>query len=1051
MKTLKLISDRLFSTSAAGLYMLLFALAIGAATFIENDFGTSSARKLVFNAWWMELLMALFGGAILVNIFRFRMVQQKKWAVLSFHAAILVILTGAAVTRYFGFEGMMHIREGGQADFFLSSETYLNFEAKVNDRTFRFVEPVYFATLGNNHFEGEYLLGGKEIAVEVTDFMPNPEETLMADPQGGAVLQIVIGGANGREEYYLQEGQRSNIRGTIFNFTPQEAPQAFNIRLQEGKPYFTAPTVFVQTQMATQQTDTLAPGMYHPLRLRSLYSSGNQSFVFAQFTDKARVDIQSSGVKMESSSMAGIKVRVSSGGQTSEEYVYGMPGVEGKQRVFTAGNVQLAIAYGARRIKLPFSLRLRDFILEKYPGTNSASSYASEVTLQDPRSGLVRDQRIYMNHILNYGGYRFFQSSFDQDELGTYLSVNHDWWGTWISYLGYAILTIGMALTFFHKKSRFRQLSENLKAMKQLNKVLIMCIFAAASAWPSAVRADSPAAIPSVSIEHAQRFGLLVMQDHRGRMKPMNTYAGEIVRKLSRKESLFGLNAEQIILSMVAAPNDWYQRPLIKMGKHEKTKALIPASGPLASYADFFDKEGKYILGDHVRLAYNTPEKDRGVFEKEMIKLDEKINICNMVFSGTFFKAFPVPGHSENLWEGPQQNHQHEQNEAATPAQQFFEVYRSALQNGMTSGDWSKADLLVDELSRYQIKNGRAVMPSNVKIKAEIWLNQLNIFSRLGKIYGLLGLAFLGLLFWGVFKPGFQSVWPGKILTGIFFTAFAFHLLGLGLRWYVSGRAPWSNGYESMIYIGFTTTLAGIIFGRKSVGSLAATNILAATILMVAGLSWLDPEITPLVPVLKSYWLTIHVSLEAGSYGFLMLGALIGAINLIFMVFRTRSNADNVNRIIREMTMISEMTLIGGLVMISVGTYLGGVWANESWGRYWGWDAKETWALVTILVYAFILHMRFIPGLKSEYAFNVASLFGWASVIMTYFGVNYYLSGLHSYATGDPAPIPPSIFYAIITLTVISLLAFWRNRQYGKSLSKVHPDLAQIFKKQSPK
>jgi len=163
-----------------------------------------------------------------------------------------------------------------------------------------------------------------------------------------------------------------------------------------------------------------------------------------------------------------------------------------------------------------------------------------------------------------------------------------------------------------------------------------------------------------------------------------------------------------------------------------------------------------------------------------------------------------------------------------------------------------------------------------------------------------------------------------------------------------------------------------------------------------------------------------------------MLGALIGAINLIFMVFRTRSNADNVNRIIREMTMISEMTLIGGLVMVSVGTYLGGVWANESWGRYWGWDAKETWALVTILVYAFILHMRFIPGLKSEYAFNVASLFGWATVIMTYFGVNYYLSGLHSYATGDPAPIPPSIFYAIITLTVISLLAFWRNRQYGK-------------------
>jgi ABC-type transport system involved in cytochrome c biogenesis permease subunit len=198
---------------------------------------------------------------------------------------------------------------------------------------------------------------------------------------------------------------------------------------------------------------------------------------------------------------------------------------------------------------------------------------------------------------------------------------------------------------------------------------------------------------------------------------------------------------------------------------------------------------------------------------------------------------------------------------------------------------------------------------------------------------------------------------------------------------------------------------------------------------MVAGLSWLDPEITPLVPVLKSYWLTIHVSLEAGSYGFLMLAAIIGILNLLLIVFVNHRNQPQVKRVVQEMTYISEMTMIGGLFMISIGTYLGGVWANESWGRYWGWDAKETWALVTILVYAFILHMRFIPGLRSVYAFNVASLFGLASVMMTYFGVNYYLSGLHSYAAGDPAPIPPFVFYTVAILFLISIVAFWRNRQ----------------------
>ncbi len=234
-----------------------------------------------------------------------------------------------------------------------------------------------------------------------------------------------------------------------------------------------------------------------------------------------------------------------------------------------------------------------------------------------------------------------------------------------------------------------------------------------------------------------------------------------------------------------------------------------------------------------------------------------------------------------------------------------------------------------------------------------------------------------------------------------------------------------------MIYIAWTSCLAGLIFTRRSLGGLAATMILSATVLLVATLSYLDPEITPLVPVLRSYWLTIHVSMEAGSYGFLMLGALIGLINLILMVFLNSKNKERIKRIGKEMTLISEMTLMGGLVMISVGTYLGGVWANESWGRYWGWDAKETWALVTILIYAFILHMRLIPGLKGVYAFSLASLFGWASVIMTYYGVNYYLSGLHSYAAGDPVPIPNWVYYVVASCILISLLAYWKKRKYS--------------------
>ena len=1037
MNVLKKISNKLFSTTASGMYMILFAIAIAVATFVENDYGTSSAQKVIFKARWFELLLALFAIANLVNMLKFQLIKQKKWATLAFHASMTIILIGAGVTSYFGFEGMMHIRQDSSSSYFLSADTYLNFEATQNGEKFVFDEPVLFATLGDNSFEEEYSVDGQAFKVEVTEFMPNPKEKLVDDEEGTPTLKVVIGGANGREEYYVKQGSRSRIRGTLFNFATPEIPNAFNIKYENEQLFAKASVEYQQTVMASQTQRTLEADVYHPLKLRSLYSNGRQRFVFGQFSPNARVEMISESQKMKSTSMGGIRVKVTNGDQVEEQLIFGAKGLEGRPRTFAVGNTQLAISYGAKRMNLPFALHLREFILEKYPGTNSASSYASEVTLLDPRNNVEREERIFMNNILDYEGYRFFQSSFDQDELGTYLSVNFDFWGTWISYLGYAILTIGMFLTFFTKSSRFSELARKTQKMQvqTLQKATTILILGVLMSFGNPLQASAPPPVQNLSKidqDHATKFGYLVMQDHRGRMKPMNTYTSEILRKLSRKSALYGLTSEQIILGMAAHPKDWYHVPLIKMGKHQETRRLIPVEGDLAKYSDFFEPNGAYKLKEAVRDAYNTPKKDRGVFEKEMMKLDEKINICSMVFSGRFMKVFPVPNDENNTWEAPVVNHGNGQT-GDSFGKKFYSAYIPTIKTAMADRDWNLANRLIDELGQYQQKFGAAVIPSGTRIKAELLLNEMNVFSRLAGAYALLGFAFLGLLFTTVFKPAVNLKTPTKIILGLFTTCFLLHTLGLGLRWYVSGRAPWSNGYESMIYIAFTTTLAGLLFGRKSTGGLAATCILSSTILLVAGLSWLDPEITPLVPVLKSYWLTIHVSLEAGSYGFLMLGAIIGVINLLFMIFRNQNNAKNVNRMIKELGNISEMTLMGGLFMVSVGTYLGGVWANESWGRYWGWDAKETWALVTILVYAFILHMRFIPGLRGAYAFNVATLFGWASVIMTYFGVNYYLSGLHSYAAGDPVPIPSFVYYAVAILTVISLLAGWRNRVFKKT------------------
>jgi len=1029
---LKKVSNILFSTRAAGLYMLLFATAIGVATFIENDYGTSSAQKIVFRAWWFELLLVLFGVTIIFNIFRFRMIQSKKWTVLTFHSAIIVILIGSGITRYTGYEGIMHIREGASTDYIYSSETYLQFEAEYNGGIYRFDEQVHFASLGRNHFRKAYQIEDKVVEVKVLHFLPNPVREIETTEDGVPLIKLVVAGASGREEYFLRQGDFVQLNGTWFNFGNPDQAMAVNIHYRNDSLLFSSPKTLAQMVMATQEQTVIEPGLIHMLRPRALYSHDSLNFVLADFRQSGRVVWKSEDRKMRNESIAGLLVGITVAGEKTSRYVFGNKGMEGRPVSVRAGGLNMQVSYGAKQISLPFSIRLNDFILEKYPGTNSASSYASEVTLEDPRSGIEFDQRIYMNHILDHKGFRFFQSSYDQDELGTVLSVNHDFWGTWVSYFGYALLTIGMLLTLMSKRTRFQDLARRLKKIRQpkvavqsISVLLLLAIFTSALA-SSPDPTDLPKAIP---LHHASHFSKLLVQDHKGRLKPMNTMSSEVLRKISRKSELHGRTADQVFLGMMLNSEDWIDVPLIKIGRHEQIHSIIGVQGPRAAFSDFFDVSGHYKLHEHVREAYGLDPIDRTAFHKELMKLDERVNICNLVFGARLMRLYPVPGDPDNRWLAPGEvTHQSTGVDANEFIRKWYLAYVQTVNDAAESGDWAVPEELVSELHRYQQQFGGDIVISDRRVDLEIALNKMNIFSRLGKWYGLLGLAFLVVYFTSVFNHKFNMLWPRRIGYALLALCFLAHTTGLGMRWYVSGHAPWSNGYESMIYIAWTTILSGLIFARKSLGGMAATTVLGSTILMVAGLSWLDPEITPLVPVLKSYWLTIHVSLEAGSYGFLVLGAIIGVLNLVAMIFGTQDNKQRILAKIKEMSYISEMTLIGGLFMISIGTYLGGVWANESWGRYWGWDAKETWALVTILVYAFILHMRLIPGLRGFFAFNVASLFGFASVMMTYYGVNYYLSGLHSYAAGDPVPIPSFVYYTVASLVAISLLAYWKHR-----------------------
>jgi len=538
---------------------------------------------------------------------------------------------------------------------------------------------------------------------------------------------------------------------------------------------------------------------------------------------------------------------------------------------------------------------------------------------------------------------------------------------------------------------------------------------------------NSNTADMDVPAEAAKQFSSVLLQDPNGRIEPFYTMASDILRKTSRKTRYSGMGPVQVVLGMYFYPDKWKYEPMIKVtGK--MLPGILGIKGKYASYFDFFDKDNNfaYKLSEYVRMAYHKKPAERNMFDKDIIKVDERLNVCYLVYSGSLLKIFPVKGDPGHHWYSP-----HDAAMRLTSKDSVFvsNVLYDWLEAVQEPGGNAKAEKILEKLKEYQMTVSPDLIPAESKIKTEIIYEKYDIFGKLTAWYGIIGFVFLIILFRKIIKQSKTNTLVVDIVTWLLMIGFVFHTAGLGIRWYISGHAPWSNGYESMIYIAWAAMLSGIVFVRKSPFALAAASILSALSLFVAHLSWMNPEITNLVPVLKSYWLTIHVSVITASYGFLGMGMIIGLVNLTLYILKSKKNSARVQQQIEILTNVNEMSLILGIYFFSMGTFLGGVWANESWGRYWGWDPKETWSLATGLVYVFVVHMRFIPGLRGYFAFNVASILAFFSVIMTYFGVNFYLSGLHSYAQGDPVPIPSFVYYAVSILIVMIWIAWIKEKK----------------------
>ena len=1034
----------LFSNKLTAVLFIAFPVAMAIGTFLESFYSTTAAKIWIYNAGWFELIMFLLMLNFFGNIFKYRLFKKDKWAVLLIHLSLILIILGAFITRYFGYEGVVSIREGDQTNKIISEKTYLTVlvDGQINGSIKRkkLDSEVLFSEHTSNYFKWNQDFNNKKFTINYLDYIENAIEGLILDPNGDRYIKVVEASDGSRNEHYIKEGEVSNIKNILFTLNnPIEG--AVNIRSDLGLYYINSPFSGTYTRMLDQSSDVFEQNVEQELNLRSLYSIPNFQFVIPDPPLRGNLGVIKSSDEQTTKQDA-LFLSITSEGETKKINLIGGKGLVNDPVGIKVGGLDFYLSYGSKLIDLPFSIKLNDFIANKYPGTEkSFSSFKSKVSVIDQSKSF--DYDIYMNNILDYKGFRFFQASFDPDEKGTVLSVNHDLIGTTVTYTGYILLYLSMCGIFFIGRTRFKTLSKSLSKLNQKTITLIfffMFFYNGNSQinkqnlLTQKIDFDSLIKVTAFPDEQANKFGSLIIQDLGGRMKPANTFSSELLRKVSKRDQFNGLSSDQVLLSITNNPSIWYNVPIIylKRGNDSiRTIAGINENDKYAPLVSFFDRQGNYKIASQLENAYRTQTPNQ--FQKDFIELDRRINLLYSALEGKVLRIFPIPNDSLNKWVSfPEIDEVNFIGNDSLYVKNVLPLYFQALRLGKTNGDFSQSDELIESLKGFQRKYGSQVIPSTSKIKAEIFYNKYDIFKKLFSYYLYSSLLLFTVLIIQILKENKYLNFIKNLLIGIIILLFSLHTIGLISRGFISGHAPWSDAYESMIYVAWATLFFGLVFGRKSSLTISATTFVSSMILMIAHWNWMDPSIANLQPVLNSYWLMIHVAVIVASYGPFSISMILGIISLFLIIILNKNNRTRVKVKIQELTIVNELSITIGLIMLTIGNFLGGMWANESWGRYWGWDPKETWALISIMVYAFVIHMRLIPGLRGKWLFNLMSIIAYSSILMTYFGVNFYLVGLHSYASGDKIITPNFVYYSIVFVIALgSISRYFYKKNYN--------------------
>lgn len=637
--------------------------------------------------------------------------------------------------------------------------------------------------------------------------------------------------------------------------------------------------------------------------------------------------------------------------------------------------------------KLPFELRLESFDVKYHDGTRAEADYVSRFTITD--GGATQRAEVSMNNVWKYRSVRFYQSSYDPDMRGSILALNSDPWGIPVTYAGYALLFLSLVWLLVDPKGAFRRLFKSDMMRRGVLSVMAVCAMSQA--------AGAANTLPRETADRLGRLNIL----YNDRVCPLQTFAVDFTKKLCGSARYGDYTPEQVLAGFIFYGDEWSAEPIIRV-KNGPLRDALQLPGRCSVNTFFNQVMGGYILGPYLNEYYHG-HNDK--FHKQVADIDDRLMMVMELRRGTLLRVFPFTSGGKTTWYSPTENITDTLVDEAH--RKYMQNVFSLIYGEVLAGSYGNVDKILDKMLKYQQLNGGSSLPSAAQVKAERLYNAIPFATILFMVNLTLGVVLLIIGLIRLIRP----VKPDKpdrpdkaLLRAVPVVGGA--LLGLSLlaltacialRWIVGGRVPMANGYETMLLMAWFVMVLALVAARRFRIALPFGFLMSGFFLLVSHINQMDPQITHIMPVLSSPLLSVHVSVIMMSFALLSLTFICGLTAIILRLVRGR-NAVELDGQLDSLALLSRLLLYPALTLLGVGIFVGAIWANVSWGAYWSWDAKEVWGLITLMVYAVAAHAASVPFLRRSMGYHIFMTLAFLTLVMTYFGVNYFLGGMHSYA-----------------------------------------------------